>query len=899
MRAPFRRRLAAALTTTSSASFQSSIRVAAAAALLVLLNPLSTSAAADDGVSFERDVRPILKTHCFHCHGEESDVRGSLDVRLVRFLQTGGDSGSAIAPGDPDGSLLYQRVRDGEMPPDESQRLSANDVETIRAWIAAGAPTLHPEPESLGNELLITDVERSHWAYQPIRRPDLPTVTATEQIRNPVDAFLLRKLEAEGFTFSPQAAPHILVRRLHIDLHGLPPTPDDLERITSAADLPAALDAEVDRLLDDERYGERWARHWLDVAGYADSEGYNDEDRERPHAWRYRDYVIRSLNADKPFDQFIHEQLAGDELISTPLSNLSDHDVELLTATGFLRTAPDGTGGAVDDRDAAINETIADTIRIVSSSLMGLTVGCAQCHDHRYDPISQQDYYRLRAVFEPALNWKQWQNPRQRQLSLYTDSDREQAAAIEAEAKEVDTRRAEQQAEFIAATFEREVNKLPEDQRALARAARAAKEKDRTPEQNAILKAHPSLNVSAGSLYLYDRKAADKLKAMAEEAAAIRARKPPEGFVRGLTESRDHIPQTCVFIRGDYQQPGDAVEPDGLTVIGMNCDLPEIPGAADGARGSGRRLAFARRLTHPDHPLTARVIVNRVWMHHFGRGLVTTPADFGTLGQPPTHPELLDWLASEFIDSGWSLKHVHRLILRSAAWRQQVRNHPPLQAADPDNRLYGGAELIRLDAEVLRDAMLAVSGLLNDSRGGPPVPVMADPVGRFVIGKENLNAGRPGDVIDMQGEQFRRSIYVQIRRSRPLSVLETFDLPAMTPNCDQRKPSTSATQSLMLMNSQQIIDYAEAFADRVVSEAGDSDADRIRRAWQLAWCRPPEPSELAEAEQFLDDQTEILQSAPTDSDEVNAGERAAAARREALNVLCQMLLSSNEFLYVD
>lgn len=873
--------------------------------VLCSAGPFGTRAvsAQESATSFEKDVRPILKKHCFHCHGEEAELSGGLDLRLVRFMVQGGDSGTSLIAGDAAGSLLMQRLRDGEMPPDESKQLSPEEIETIQTWINAGANTLRPEPESIENGLLITEEERSHWAFQPVRRPDVPTVQNTDQVANPIDAFLLARLEQAGFSFSQRAALPTLVRRLHFDLHGLPPDLQTMEAFPQStaadADTRQKMAQLIDTLLQSPRYGERWARHWLDVAGYADSEGYNDVDAERPHAWRYRDYVIRAFNNDMPFDQFITEQLAGDELITSPLNSLSPQDTELLAATGFLRMAPDGTGGSVPDANVARNDTIADTIRIVSTSLMGMTVGCAQCHDHRYDPISQADYYQFRAIFDPALDWQKWKNPRQRLISLYTDADREQAAEIEAEAKEVEKQRTEQQQQFIQATFEKQLAKLPEDLHAAARTAFETPAKERTAEQNLLLKQHPSLNVSAGSLYLYDQKAADKLAEMANKAKEIRAKKPTEEFVRALTEVAGQIPTSHLFYRGDHEQPKQEVQPAGLTVVSMSAELPQIPHNEEQRSTSGRRLALAKRLTSPDYPLTARVIVNRVWMHHFGQGLVPTPGDFGVLGTAPTHPQLLDWLAAEFMDSGWSLKHLHRLILNSTAWQQQLRNSPEMQTADPDNLLYGGARLIRLDAEVFRDSVLAVSGKLNDKQFGPPVPVMADRVGRFVIGKENLDAGRPGKEIDMEGEQYRRSIYVQVRRSRPLAVLESFDTPAMTPNCDMRRPSTSSTQSLMLLNSDQIIDYSRFIADRVRQTAGEADAARIELAWQLVYSRTPEESEQAQAQQFLKDQTAIFSEHPDYQPKADSKELQPVAADDALAVLCQMLLSSNEFLYID
>ncbi|MEZ6087286.1 MAG: PSD1 and planctomycete cytochrome C domain-containing protein [Pirellulaceae bacterium] len=850
-----------------------------------------------DVVHFETDVRAIFKTHCFHCHGEEEDVSGSLDLRLVRWMQAGGDSGASIVPGSPEQSLLYQRLRDGEMPPDESKLLSADEIETVRRWIADGAKTLRPEPDALQDAPFFTHEELQHWSLQPIVRPPVPSVTDQAAVSNPIDAFLLSRLEREGFRFSRRATPETLIRRLSFDLLGLPPKPEDVRRFVADRDAEAWR-KQIDQWLGSERYGERWARHWLDVAGYADSEGYNDVDAVRPHAWRYRDYVINAFNEDMPFDQFIREQLAGDEMITSPMNNLSPHDAELLTATGFLRMAPDGTGGAVPDANVARNETIADTIKIVSSSLMAMTVGCAQCHDHRYDPISHEDYYRFRAIFDPALDWRQWRNPQQRLVSLYTDPLRAEAARIEAEAKKLDAVRLAKQQEFIDATFEKQLKDIPEELHDVARAAHKTAEKDRTDEQKDVIKKYPKLNVTAGSLYLYDRKASDQIKAMAKEATDLRNTKPEEGFVRALTEVPGRVPKSNLFSRGDHEQPKQELEPAGLSVISHTAGLSEIPSDDAALKTTGRRLAFAHRLTDRNHPLTARAIVNRIWMHHFGRGLVTTPNDFGVLGQKPTHPELLDWLATEFVESGWSVKHIHRLILTSTAWRQALRDDAALIAADPDNQWYGGAEMTRLDAEVIRDSMLALTDRINNRPFGPAVPVMADTVGRFVIGIENSDAGRPGAVVDMKGEDLRRSVYVQVRRSRPLSVLEAFDQPIMSPNCDRRRPSTSSTQSLLMMNSDQVLSFSRWLAERLEAEA-EGDLDRqVAEAWTLIYSRPADAEELQMAKTLVQEQTSIFESLP----EYKADAKTSpvrSARQEGLAVLCQMLLSSNEFLYVD
>ncbi len=847
-------------------------------------------------ITYEKHIRPILKTHCFHCHGEGGELSGGLDVRLNRLLVAGGDSGTAIVPGDPSTSLLSQRVANQEMPPAEiATRLSSSEISLIENWIQSGAPTARPEPTEIDLNNYITDEERSYWAFQPVRHPELPPVNDLNRVRNAIDRFLLSKLESHELSFAPDADKLTLIRRASFDLLGLPPEPAAIDQFVRDEN-PGAYERLIDRLLSTAQYGERWGRHWLDVAGYADSEGYTDDDPERLDAYKYRNYVIQAFNSDKPLDQFVIEQLAGDELVPQPFNNLTADDAEKLIATGFLRMAPDGTGAGGVDQSLARNEVVAKTLEIVSSSLLGLTVGCAQCHDHRYDPISQADYYSLRAIFEPALDWKQWTAPRQRHISLYTDADREQAAAIEAEALKVLADRSAKEAEFIEATFQRELAKLPESLRETVRIARNTPVKQRTAEQTKLLNQNPSVNVSAGSLYLYDKKAADVLKQLSDQANTIRATKPREEFVRAVWEpSGKQPPQTFLFHRGDHDQPKQELAPRELTVL-TSWKPVELPINDANLSSSGRRLAYAKWLVSGEHPLVARVLVNRVWLNHFGQGLVPTAGDFGLLGVPPTHPELLDWLADELVASGWSLKHLHRLIMTSTAYRQVAQRHAAGEAIDADNVLYGRMPLRRLEAEIVRDASLALSGELDLRLLGGVVPVMADRVGQFVIGKENLNAGRPGAVIDMGADEFRRSIYIQVRRSRPLSLLAPFDLPRMEPNCTVRQASTVSPQSLVLMNSDFAIARATRFAQRVHDEAGEQLVPQITLAWQLAFGSVPTTDELKEASAFIAAQTEHFAAHP--AAESKDTERLTP-QGEALASFCHALLSSNRFLYVD
>ncbi|HTU21485.1 MAG TPA: PSD1 and planctomycete cytochrome C domain-containing protein [Gemmataceae bacterium] len=830
--------------------------------------------AAAETITFERHVRPILKVYCLDCHGGGEKVKGRLDLRLRRFAVRGGKHGPALVPGDAVKSRLLERIKAGEMPPGE-KKVPAEQIAVIERWIAAGALARRDEPEKLPPGIDITPEERAYWFYQPIRRVEPPKFTTADRVRTSIDAFVLAKLREKGLAFNPDADKQTLLRRASLDLTGLPPTRQEIDQFLSDKS-EKAYERLIDRLLASPHYGERWGRHWLDVAGYADSDGDGTNDTPRPYAWKYRDYVIRSLNADKPLDRFVIEQLAGDELVPRPWTNLKAEQIELLTATGFLRTAPDGTtsGGAVEAQ-----QQITDTIKIVSSALLGLTVGCAQCHDHKYDPIPQADHYRLRAVFEPAFDPQHLRRPAQRLVSLYTEANRRRAAAVEAEAAKMQADFNARQQKYVRAAFEKELEKLPAAQRDKLRAAFDTQAKKRTAEQKKLVAGNPNLNLRPGVLYQYNKAAADELKKLSAKIQAKRAEKPVEDFVAVLDEVPGKIPITHVFYRGDPRQPKAEVQAGDLTIAAPDGARLEIPANDNKLPTSGRRLAYARHLTSGRHPLFGRVLANRLWLHHFGRGIVDTPGDFGLLGQRPTHPELLDWLASEMVRQGWSLKRMHKLLMTSTVYRQSSRRSTEKDAVDADNALYGRYAVRRLEAETLRDRMLAASGRLDRRLFGPPVPVVADAVGQIIA---------PDD-------KPRRSVYLQVRRSRPVAFLTAFDAPAGELNCDHRISSTAAPQALMLMNSDFVRQQAGHFAARVLREiasGGDASALRDRRlalAWQLAYQRPIEPDESSSARRFLDRQRALHPAAKGKTDPTLA----------AWTDLCQQLLSSNELLYVD
>ncbi len=865
---------------------------------------LQSNAIADNAVFFESNARAVLKTHCWHCHGEEEEIQAGLDLRLVRTMISGGDSGAAVVANNSAASLLLEKIQSGEMPP-TGKRLSEAEIELLRSWIDQGAQTARPEPETFDASNFWTEEERSHWAFQPVRRPTVPAVVGRESVRTPIDAFVLAELEKHALSFSQEADRWTLLRRLTFDLHGLPPSLEQINQFLHD-ESPLAYEELVERLLAAPAYGERWARHWLDTAGYADSDGYNEVDRERLWSYRYRDYVIRAFNSDKPIDQFVIEQLAGDELVKQPFSNLSADDCEKLVATGFLRQSPDGTGQGEADPMLTRNDVVAETIKIATSSLLGLTVGCAQCHNHRYDPISQVDYFRLRALFEPALDSKNWRNRPARLVSTWQDEEQQLAAKVDAELAEIEGKRVAELDTLVTEVFEKEVAKLPEEQQDLARQARSIAADQRSAEQLALMKDHPSLNVDRGSVYLYEPTSMQEFNKKYETLVAeTREKRPPESFIDALTEVPGQIPTTYLFSRGDYNQPREPVEPGDLSVLP---EPAQIPSDNVEFATTGRRLGFAKHLTNGQHPLLGRVIVNRMWMHHFGRGIVATPSDFGVQGERPSHPELLDWLASELVRSGWSLKHLHRTIVTSATYRQRSQRRDSLERIDPDNRLLGRMNVRRLEAEAIRDAMIAVTGLSESSMFGPPEPVNPDEVGQVIIGQ----ATRDGNGILVSKyedgpRQYRRSIYVQVRRSQPLGVLEPFDLAAMTPNCDRRSSSTVAPQALLMMNNRQTVILAERFAKRLTQDIAENRVDRIaeqtRRGWLLALGSAPSTDEIARATELISAQLEWLLERDQAIAEGRISKEAKSTEMtpevEALSLFCQALFSANPFLYVD
>jgi mono/diheme cytochrome c family protein len=849
----------------------------------------------------QHDVIPVLLRHCTVCHGVRRR-EGDLDLRTKSSMLRGGKSGPAIDLVHPAESRLLERIRAGEMPPHKRLvEASVKPVETAEAdllarWIAAGAPeaAIAPDVATTAPDPLVTDKDRESWAFRPPQAVTVPIVHDQARVRNPIDAFLLRKLEGSGLAFSPEADRLTLLRRAHFDLTGLPPEPREV-RDFLADPAPNAYEAMIDRLLASPRYGERWARYWLDVAGYADSEGKREQDLPRPYAWRYRDYVIRAFNNDKPYDRFLVEQIAGDELADAENApEITQEIYDNLVATGFLRMVPDGTWanitGYVPDRI----EVIADEIDVLGSAVMGLTMKCARCHSHKYDPIPHRDYYRLVDVFKGALDEYDWLKPDikpgigpvsqdvlgGRHLQLVTSVERRAWEATNAKvASDVELlrsalgRRAEV---LIKQCVDERLAQLPEVLRDDLKTMLATPPDKRDSVQTYLAKKfEASLRIDIEMLKKQKPELQKEYVEVEAKVRALEARKSPEPRIQAVWDRGEPSP-TYIYRRGDSQSPGRLVGPGVPSVLTDGKTPFEVKPPWPAARKTGRRLAFARWLTQPDHPLTARVAVNRIWKHHFGKGIVTSLGNFGKAGAPPTHPELLDWLSREFIKEGWSVKAIHRLIMTSSAYRQSSAVSPDQEARDPNNALYSRMPLMRLDAESLYDTLLLAAGRLNETPSGP-----ADPVD-----------GRADGLVTPRGSEkgWRRMIYVQQTRKQLPTHLENFDFPAMNPNCVERRDSTVAPQALHMMNNGMIHGLADQFAQRVIREVGTDPAKQIELVALVAMGRPPSDEERRLGVDSLARLTEQWSR--------NEASRKDAPRR-ALGTYCHAIMNSAGFLYVD
>ena len=852
---------------------------------VLFVTALSATSIRAKPVSFSNDIQPILQNSCWKCHGAAIQL-SKLDLRTREAALKGGEHGPSLVPGKAEESRLYRLVSGLEKPAMPMDgKLTAEQISAIKDWIEQGAPwdssaatAAAATPAASPNEdMAISPEARRYWAFQkPVRHPIPPGY------RNPIDAFLRARLGEKGLKPAPEADRTTLVRRAYLDLVGLPPTPAQVAEFLNDKSLDA-WERLIDRLLASPEYGERWGRHWLDVARYADSNGY-EHDFDRPNAWRYRDYVIRSFNKDTPYNVFLMEQIAGDEL--DWVTNDS------LIATGFLRSYAK-VGFREKDNPQFRYEYLDDMIATLGRGVLGLTVQCARCHNHKFDPIAQKDYYKLQAS-----------------LYGYVEVDQPltapaEAAAYRKKVADVDARVKERQQkirtleepyrqELLPAKYKR----FPENVQTAIRTPEA----QRTPGQvllaNQIIR---TVSVSSGEI---DRimKPEDlelKKKLTAEIHEIEKERPKPIPMAMAVTDGdyrfapdgpgdepapgkgvkreaiagsflhtgpgRYQAPPSYFLIRGDIESHGSLMKPGFVSVITNGNPPTEIP-PADG-HTSGRRRALAEWLTSPDNPLTARVAVNRIWHHHFGRGIVATLDNFGKMGDRPTHPELLDWLALEFQKRGWSYKQMHRLIMTSDAYKMssQFADEGDL-AKDPDNEYLWRFRIQRLDAEAVRDAILTVSGTLNREMFGKPVfpKLQAEILEASDKGIWNREEDGP--------KVWRRSIYVYRKRGLPFPMFEAFDLPDQNLSCGRRNVSTVPTQALMLLNDEWVLKQAKLFANQVAEQAKNDPAKEVDLAYEAALSRKPEPEERAAA-------TEIV-------------------TKHKLVDLTHVLLNLNEFLYM-
>jgi mono/diheme cytochrome c family protein len=808
-----------------------------------------------------RQAYAVLKQNCFGCHGAAKT--SGLDLRTAESVLAGGDNGKVIEPSDAGASRLYQFITHQSkptMPP--GKKLPDAAIETLRRWIDAGASFDGFEKEaSTGKadepaklvERPITPEERGFWAFQPPRRSPAPRVSHPGWGANPIDAFLLARMKAKGLKPSPRADRRTLIRRAYLDLTGLPPGPEEVEAFVKDSS-PGAWERLIDRLLASPHYGERWARHWLDLVRYADSGGF-EFDVDRPEMWRYRDYVVKAFNDDKPYDQFIREQLAGDEY--------APDSQEAMIATGFLRLGPEGGGGGERGRQDALDDLVTTT----SLTFMGLTVNCARCHDHKFDPIPQKDFYRIQAIFAPA-------RPVNYPLvgADVVAAHRAESQRVEGLQRPLKKAKEELEAPYLKALVEEAVSRLPEY---MQMAWRTPPEK-RTPGQR--------LNVQQIKKTLEDDSLSQKLtekdivarmsdddkrehQELVEKIKALEEQKPkPYPSARSIGESGSKPGPTYFLHRGAPDAKGPVVTPGVLSVI--NETDYEFPTPPPNAKSSYRRRGLAEWLASRQNPLTARVMVNRIWQHHFGEGVVRTPSNFGKLGEPPTHPELLDWLAVEFIEHGWSVKRTHRLMMTSQAYQMASDDTAANVAIDPENRLLWRMPRARLEAEIIRDQMLAVAGNLDREQGGPCVYPYIDPK-LFQSSTKRTWPGKPDDA----PSTWRRSLYVYSKRSIRYPLFEAFDQPNLINSCDRRNRSTIAPQALLLMNNSFVLTEAKYFAERLRRDAGDDTRAQVERAYRLALARAPTAFERAKTVEFI-------QSDPN-----------------GLAEFCHALFNLNEFVY--
>ena len=815
--------------------------------------PVQGTEVSQQGKFFDEQVQPILARHCFKCHGAEAKIKGGLKLTNQEAVFAGGDSGPAVDLDDLDASPLLEAINyEGlEMPP--SGKLKDEELAILTKWVKSGAPWsattvefgFEGEAEHGHGPPQVNDETKQFWSYQRVQRPAAPDVQRADWVSNPIDAFILHQLEQRGLSPSSPAGKAALVRRAYYDLTGLPPTLAQVRKFV-VDNSDGAFERVIDELLESPHYGERWGRHWLDLVRYAESNSF-ERDGAKPHIWRYRDYVIDSFNEDKPYDQFIREQLAGDELDEmTPASYI---------ATGYFRI------GQWDDEPTdqlqADFDGLDDTMATTTQVFMGMTLNCARCHDHKIDPIPQSDYYRMLSFFRGVKPY----GHRRLDESNLVSFDKHTGQVIDnALAKGISDEK--RKLEKTLREIEQKVKpKLTEPEK-----------EDFQFEDNRVtmLKSKVPELVTQQQVDEYDA-ALKQLRNVRSADEELTARSIT---AFGVSEAGREVPATHIMIRGSAHALGDEVEPGFPSVL----DFPDPDEIAPRGSTSGRRLALANWISSPENPLTARVLVNRLWQHHFGRGIVETPNDFGFQGAAPTHPRLLDWLASELIAGGWKLKRMHKLIMTSSAYRMSSTPNEASLTADVDNKLFWRMNMRRLSAEEIRDSILKTNGTLNLKRGGPSI---YPEISAAVLQGQS----RPGSGWGTSSpeEACRRSVYIHVKRSLITPILASFDFADTDFSCPVRFVTTQPTQALGMMNGDMLNREAGIFAQRLRDEAGDVLPDQVALALRLALQREPTAQEIQRGVRFV----EAVQK------------EDGASRDTALDQFCLLILNLNEFIYLD
>jgi hypothetical protein len=804
------------------------------------------------GEFFDKQVWPILKAKCVPCHGG-TNPSGNLNLTDRAAILKGGLSGPSVDLKRHTDSLLLKAVRyEGrKMPP--QGKLPQAQIETLSKWVAQGmewgksgdeAKNAHHGPPPVNAETM------KFWSFQPVKRPAVPNTKNQKpetKNQNPIDAFILAKLEKNGLTPAPFAGRATLLRRAYYDVIGLPPSPDDVKAFV-ADKSPNAWEKVVDKLLASPQYGERWGRHWLDLVRYAETNSF-ERDGDKPFVWRYRDYVIRSFNEDKPYDRFIIEQLAGDEL--------PDATPETLIATGYMRL------GAWDDEPSdppqAFWDDLDDILSTTSQTFLGLTVGCARCHDHKIDPIPQKDYYRMASFFQNINRFGIRGEDTVERFSLRPISSPEEQRRFEEERR----------------GYRAKLGEVERGVRAIEEIVRPdfenVEKQDFQSPQNRLLivKRRVPRLISEAQYADYER--------LTKEKNALRAA-PPKSLEMALciTERGRTAPKTNVLMRGSAHAPGDEVTPGYLSVLAPpEPTLPEMP---PDAKTTGRRSVLAKWIASPTNPLTARVMANRIWQFHFGRGIVRTTSNFGFMGTPPTHPELLDYLASELVRSGWKMKPLHRMIMLSNAYKMSSAANPVALKKDPENDLFWRFDMRRLEAEEIRDSFLAANGTLNLKMYGPSILVKLPQ--EVLLGQSVPGQGWGESSPE---EQARRSVYIKVKRSLAVPIIARFDGADTDATCPVRFTTTQPTQALGMMNSAFVNEQARIFAEFVKKNAGTDSAEQVRFALWRVLQRDPTQKEIQRG-------VKLMQTVQTE-DKKNAD--------EALAAFCLVALNLNEFIYLD